>query len=117
MTAASNSPGRPPLPSLVRAALLGLCGGMFSGGVLLLFYGLSGLFGKQDCTRLSELECELLVDAATHVGRVQTICGGALIALGLCLIVLARPYLSPPPPPSAPPSMPPPAPPSGSGDM
>ncbi|MDC0713944.1 hypothetical protein POL68_36095 [Stigmatella sp. ncwal1] len=113
MTAASNSPGRSPLPSLARAAFLGLCGGLFSGGVLLLFYGLRGLFGDPDCTGRSKLECEDLVDTVLHVGRVQTLCGGALIALGLCLLVLARPYLSPPPPPSAPPSEPPP----GPGDM
>jgi hypothetical protein len=99
MTAAPNSPGRSSLPRLARAALLGLCGGMFCGGLMLLFFGLRGLFGKPGCGGLSELECEVILDASTHIGRVQTLCGGALMALGLCVIVLTRPYLSPPSPP------------------
>ncbi|SEU14783.1 hypothetical protein [Stigmatella erecta] len=99
MTAAPNSPDRSTLTRLARAALFGLCAGLFSGGLLLLFFGLRGLFGRPDCAGLSELECEVILDAATHIGRVQTLCGGALMALGLCVIVLTRPYLSPPPPP------------------
>ncbi|SEK30338.1 hypothetical protein SAMN05444354_101233 [Stigmatella aurantiaca] len=102
MTAASNSPGRSTLSGLTRAAVFGLCAGMLSGGILLLFFGLRGLFGRQDCVGLSKLECEVILDAATHIGRVQTLCGGALMALGLCVIVLTRPYLSPPPPPPQP---------------
>jgi hypothetical protein len=70
---------------------------MVLGGVWLLVLGLRGLFVPQDCVRLSQNECALLLEAATHVGRVQTLCGGALIALALALAVLLRPYLSPKP--------------------
>jgi hypothetical protein len=102
MTPAPDSPGQPPRPSLGRAAFLGLSAGLVIGGLYLLFLGLRGLFSKPDCARLSELECDFALEAATHVGRVQTLCGGALVALALSLFVLVRPYLSPRPanPPS-----------------
>jgi hypothetical protein len=102
MSAVPPPPGRSAVSGLARAALFGLCAGLLSGGILLLAFGLRGLFGRQDCAGLSEQECELMLDAASHVGRVQTLCGGALMALGLCVIVLTRPYLSPPPPPTRP---------------
>ncbi|KFE67617.1 hypothetical protein DB31_8100 [Hyalangium minutum] len=78
-----------------RAAFVGLATGMVLGGVWLLVLGLRGLFGKTDCGLLSPNECELLTAANAHIGKVQTLCGGALIALALALYVLLRPYLTP----------------------
>jgi hypothetical protein len=97
--AVSSSPdsSTPSSHSLGRAAFLGLASGMVIGGVWLLFLGLRSLFTPQNCERLSKNECDLLVETASHVGRVQTLCGGALIALALSLYVLLRPYLSPKP--------------------
>lgn len=98
MSAPPDSSNAPPRSSsLGRAAFLGLASGLVIGGAALLFLGLRSLFTPQNCERLSKNECELLVEAATHIGRVQTLCGGALIALALSLYVLLRPYLSPQP--------------------
>jgi hypothetical protein len=97
MTPAPDSPGQPPRSSLGRAAFFGLSAGLVIGGLGLLVLGLRGLFGRPDCTGLSKIECDFVLEAAAHVGRVQTICGGALVALALSLFVLARPYLSPRP--------------------
>jgi hypothetical protein len=102
MSSSPDSSVPPPGSSLGRAAFLGLASGMVLGGVWLLILGLRGLFGSQDCTRLSPNECALLLETVTHVGRVQTLCGGALIALALALAVLLRPYLSPKPSQPAP---------------
>jgi hypothetical protein len=68
---------------------------MVIGGAYLLYLGLRGLYGLPDCSRMTRAECDLLTEAALHVGRVQALCGGALIALALSLYVLARPYLGP----------------------
>jgi hypothetical protein len=70
---------------------------MVIGGAWLLFLGLRGLFAPPSCGQLSKNECDLLLEAAAHIGRVQTMCGGALVALALSLYVLLRPYLSPKP--------------------
>ena len=95
MSSSPDSSAPPPGSSLGRAAFLGLASGMVIGGVWLLFLGLRGLFVPQDCAHLSPNECALLIETAAHVGRVQTLCGGALVALALALYVLLRPYLSP----------------------
>jgi hypothetical protein len=71
---------------------------MLIGGLGLLVLGLRGLAGKANCVGLGEQDCQLIADAYSHVGRVQTICGGALIALSTALFVLARPYFFPQPP-------------------
>jgi hypothetical protein len=97
MSSSPDSSSPPSQSSLGRAAFLGLASGLVIGGVWLLFLGLRSLFVPQNCDRLSKNECDLLVETATHVGRVQTLCGGALIALALSLYVLLRPYLSPKP--------------------
>ncbi len=96
--AMSTPPGSaPPTPgaSLGRAAFVGLATGMVLGGFWLLVLGLRGLFSRLDCLGMSKNECDLLTEAASHVGRVQTLCGGSLIALALALTVVLRPYLSP----------------------
>jgi hypothetical protein len=97
MSPASDSPGPSPRPSLGRAAFFGLATGMVVGGMMLLFLGLRGLYAPPDCLRLTKNECDMITQAASHIGRVQTLCGGALIALALSLAVLLRPYLSPRP--------------------
>jgi hypothetical protein len=65
---------------------------MLLGGLGLLVIGIRGLLGKPNCVGLGEQECELIAEAFTHVGRVQTLCGGVLVALSLSVFVLARPY-------------------------
>jgi hypothetical protein len=95
MSATPDSSNPPPRSSLGRAAFFGLASGMVAGGVWLLFLGVRGLFTSLDCSRLSRNECDMALETATHVGRVQTLCGGALVALALSLYVLLRPYLSP----------------------
>ena len=86
----SSSPTR---SSIGRAAFFGLAMGMVLGGFWLLALGLRGLFVPLDCAGLTKNECDLSSEAMLHVGRVQTICGGALIALALSLYVVLRPYL------------------------
>ncbi|XXF79455.1 hypothetical protein P2318_06800 [Myxococcaceae bacterium GXIMD 01537] len=83
---------------LLRSAGLGLCGGLFIGGLMLLFLGSRGLLAPPDCSRLSKLECELALKTALEVGRVQLVCGGALVALALSVLVLLRPVLRGNPP-------------------
>lgn len=93
----SQTPTRSPsssASSVGRAAFVGLAAGMVVGGVWLLVLGLRGLFGTLDCGALSPNECELITQANAHVGKVQTMCGGALIALAFALYVLLRPYLT-----------------------
>jgi hypothetical protein len=86
--------------SVGRSAALGLCGGLFLGGLGLLASGLRALFGAVDCASLSGAECDLLQQALREVGRMQTLTGGALTALGAALFVLLRPR--PPAPPEDP---------------
>ncbi|MBN1205710.1 MAG: hypothetical protein JXB05_12400 [Myxococcaceae bacterium] len=83
--------------SLGRAAFFGLAAGMLLGGAGLLVLGVRGLLSPPSCAGLSKNECDMLTEAVLHIGRVQTICGGALIALALSLYVLLRPYLGPRP--------------------
>jgi hypothetical protein len=103
MSAAPDSSSPPPKSSLGRAAFFGLASGMVIGGFWLLALGLRGLYVPMDCLGLSKNECDLQTEAMGHVGRVQTLCGGALIALAISLYVLLRPYLGrrPGEPPSA----------------
>lgn len=83
----------PPRSRPLRAAGLGLCAGLFLGGALLFFLGLRGLFVPPDCGELHELECDLLTQTALEIGRVQLLCGGALVALSLAVLILMRPAL------------------------
>lgn len=93
MSLSPDSSTPPAQSSLGRAAFLGLASGLVIGGAWLLFLGLRGLFVPPSCAQLSKNECDLLLESASHIGRVQTLCGGALIALALSLYVLLRPYL------------------------
>lgn len=93
MSSASDSSSPPPRSSVGRAAFFGLASGMIIGGFWLVVLGLRGLFVPLDCLGLSKNECDLEKEALSHVGRVQTLCGGALIALAICLYVLLKPYL------------------------
>lgn len=90
--------------SVGRSAALGLCGGLFLGGLGLLVVGLRGTFGTLDCAGLTGAECDLVRQATREMGRVQALAGGALIALSAALFVLLRPR--PPQPPPAPPREP-----------
>ncbi|MBU8894368.1 hypothetical protein DRW03_31495 [Corallococcus sp. H22C18031201] len=87
---------------VLRAALFGLAAGLMLGGVGLLWVGVHGVFGSPDCTDLTAPECRLLSESARDLGRLQTLCGGALVALGAALFVLARGRA--PLPPHEPPS-------------
>ncbi len=83
----------PPLKasSVGRSAVLGLCGGLFLGGLGLLVEGLRGTFGPLDCAGLTGAECDLVRQATREVARVQALAGGALVALSAALFVLLRP--------------------------
>lgn len=91
----------PPLKasSVGRSAALGLCGGLFLGGLGLLVVGLRGTFGTPDCAGLTGAECDLVRQATREMGRVQALAAGALIALSAALFVLLRPR---PPEPTGP---------------
>lgn len=87
----SDDAPSPPRSRPLRAAGLGLCAGLLLGGGLLLFLGLRGLLAPPDCAGMLKLECELLTQTALEIGRVQLLCGGALVALSLSVLVLLRP--------------------------
>ena len=74
--------------TLTRAALLGLCGGILLGGLFLLVQGLRTRLAPPDCVDLSEVECGFLQQTAVEVGRMQTVSGAALLALGIAVVVL-----------------------------
>jgi hypothetical protein len=97
MSSAPDSSSPPPRSSLGRAAFFGLASGMVIGGFWLVALGLRGLYVPVDCLGLSKNECDLETEALQHIGRVQTLCGGALIALAISLYILLRPYLGPKP--------------------
>jgi hypothetical protein len=73
-----------------RAALLGLCGGAMLGGLILLIVGLKTRLSPPDCAGLSEMECGFIRDTSVEVGRMQTVVGASLLALGAAVIVLVR---------------------------
>jgi hypothetical protein len=91
----SDAPSPAGSRPLLRAAGLGLCAGLFIGGLLLVFLGMRGWLVPPDCEGLFKPECELLQDTALHISRVQLLCGGALVALGLAIGVLLRPAFAP----------------------
>lgn len=76
--------------NVTRAALLGLCGGLLLGGLLLLGMGLKTRMTPTDCTDLSELDCGSNREADQDLGRMQLLSGAALLALGAAVVVLVR---------------------------
>jgi hypothetical protein len=78
------------LGGVTRAAILGLCGGMLLGGLFLLVQGLRTRLFPPDCGGMSEVECGFMRDTALEVGRMQTVAGAALLALGAAVVVLMR---------------------------
>ncbi|MCY1031115.1 hypothetical protein OV207_06575 [Corallococcus sp. BB11-1] len=86
--------------ALLRAASLGLVAGLLLGGLILLGRGVKGVFVPSDCAGLSAPECQLTRETERDLGRVQTLSGGALVALGAALFALTRPR--PPAPPEGP---------------
>lgn len=85
---ARNTQGPPGARALLRAALLGLSGGLLLGGLFLAGTGLMTRMNPTDCTELSEEECALMRDTTRDMGRVQGLSGAALLALGLASAVL-----------------------------
>ncbi|ATB31476.1 hypothetical protein [Melittangium boletus] len=82
---------------LLRAALLGLSGGMLLGGLALLIIGLYTRVAPVDCTDLSNVQCGFARDAAVEMGRFQSLMGAGLLALGIAGgVLLARPKKSTP---------------------
>ncbi|HEY0095570.1 MAG TPA: hypothetical protein VGB96_14660, partial [Archangium sp.] len=72
-------------------------GGMVLGGLFLLVQGLRTRLAPLDCVDISELECGILQQTAVEVGRMQTVSGAALLALGLAVGVLMRSRARPTP--------------------
>lgn len=85
---ASNTQGPSSAQRLIRAALLGLSGGLLLGGLFLASTGLVTRLKPADCLELSEEECTFVQDTAREMGRVQLLSGAALLALGLATVVL-----------------------------
>jgi hypothetical protein len=81
---------------MFRAALFGLCAGMLVGGFFLLISGLRARNLAPDCQGYTEQECALVREAASEVGRVQTVSGGCLVALAAALGLVLRPRPSAP---------------------
>jgi hypothetical protein len=79
---------------MFRAGLLGLCAGMLLGGFFLLLSGIRAGHMDPDCQGYTEQECALVREAASEVGRVQTISGGCLVALSAALGLVLRPRSS-----------------------
>jgi hypothetical protein len=78
------------LGGVTRAALLGLSGGLLLGGLFLLVQGLRMRLSPPNCGGLSEVECGFMRDTTVEVGRMQTVAGAALLALGIAVVVLLR---------------------------
>ncbi len=78
------------LAGVGRAAILGLCGGMLLGGLFLLVQGVRTRLTPADCQDLSEVECGFMQETTLEVGRMQTVAGAALLALGASVVVLVR---------------------------
>ncbi|MFP2899658.1 hypothetical protein [Corallococcus sp. 4LFB] len=87
--------------SVLRAAALGGVAGLLLGGLGLLGLGVKAVFVPADCTGLSAQECQLTRETDRDLGRVQTLSGGALVALGAALFALTRPRPPEPDDPSA----------------
>jgi hypothetical protein len=85
---ARNTPGQASTKGLLRAALLGLSGGLLLGGLFLAGIGLMTRLSPVECTDLSEEECAFTRDTSMEMGRVQGLSGAALLALGLATAVL-----------------------------
>jgi hypothetical protein len=85
--------------ALLRAAAAGLMAALLLGGLGLLFVGARGVFFPADCTGLVPAECQFVRETGRDLGRVQTLCGGALVALGAALFALTRPRPPAPPDP------------------
>jgi hypothetical protein len=61
---------------------------MLLGGLFLLVQGLHTRLAPLDCVELSEVECGFRQQTAVEVGRMQTVSGAALLALGIAVAVL-----------------------------
>jgi hypothetical protein len=70
---------------------------MLLGGLLLLGQGLRTRLAPMDCQELSEVECGFIRQTAEEVGRMQTVAGAALLALGAAVVVLVRSRARPSP--------------------
>ncbi|OJH37637.1 hypothetical protein [Cystobacter ferrugineus] len=92
---ARNTPAPPSARGLLRAALLGLSGGLLLGGLFLAGNGIVTRMKPADCTELPEEECALMRESAQEMGRVQGMSGAALLALGLATAVLVLRSKSP----------------------
>jgi hypothetical protein len=85
---ARNTQGPPGARGLIRAALLGLSGGLLLGGLFLAGIGIVTRMKPTDCTDLPAEECTFMQDSAREMARVQGLSGAALLALGLATAVL-----------------------------
>jgi hypothetical protein len=85
---ARNTQGQASARKLLRAALLGLSGGLLLGGLFLAGTGFLTRMKPVDCMDMSEEECTFLQESAREMGRVQGLSGASLLALGLATAVL-----------------------------
>jgi hypothetical protein len=85
---ARSTQGQASTRGLLRAALLGLCGGLLLGGLSLMGLAAMTRLSPVNCADLSEEECTFSRDTEQQMGRFQGMAGAALLALGLASMVL-----------------------------
>ena len=76
--------------SLGRALWLGLIGGLFCGGIMLLGFGARGIFFRPACSAPDTAQCALEQELLLSLGRRQTLFGGLLCLLALSGFSLYR---------------------------
>ena len=84
----NTASGQTSARALLRAALLGLSGGLLIGGVALLGLGLLSRLAPRPCEAFSEEECTIQQESQQEMGRVQGMSGAALLALGISVTIL-----------------------------
>jgi hypothetical protein len=75
---------------LIRAAFFGLSGGLFAGGLMLLAFGARGIFFPPPCSAPDTAQCALEQQLLLSLARRQTLFGGLLALLAVCLFSFYR---------------------------
>jgi hypothetical protein len=75
---------------LLRAAALGLVGGLFIGGLYLLWVASRVIFSGVACLDQGPEQCSLEQELALHLARRQALTGGALALLAVAIGIWIR---------------------------
>jgi hypothetical protein len=79
-----------PQPRLLRAAAIGLAGGLFLGGFYLLWLASRVIFGGVECLEQGAQQCSLEREIALHLARRQALTGGALVLFAVAIAIWIR---------------------------